>query len=302
MGPPPSIESMTEMLSNPNFAQMMNEALQNPQLVDMMIQQNPQLRAMGPQARQMLQSEQFRQMITNPQALQQMAQLSRTMGLGPFGSGGGASAFPMPGATNTTPAENRDAGTTPNTGTGSTAQQNPFAALLGGGGGGANPYAALMNPPQPPSSGAPQRTSSPPTGTAGSQNPPNPFAMLFNPPMMGQGANPSNNPTSPPPNPFQNNPFLQDPASMAALMQAMGGAGGAAGGDSHANTAQNLMNFLGAAPPPPADSRPPEERYATQLRQLNEMGFYEFERNIQALTRSGGDVNGALEWLFNQPS
>jgi len=127
---------MTEMLSNPNFAQMMNEALQNPQLVDMMIQQNPQLRAMGPQARQMLQSEQFRQMITNPQALQQMAQLSRTMGLGPFGSGGGASAFPMPGATNTTPAENRDAGTTPNTGTGSTAQQNPFAALLGGGGGG----------------------------------------------------------------------------------------------------------------------------------------------------------------------
>src|SRR5271156_5822276 len=170
MGPPPSIESMTEMLSNPNFAQMMNEALQNPQLVDMMIQQNPQLRAMGPQARQMLQSEQFRQMITNPQALQQMAQVSRTMGLGPFGSGGGASAFPMPGATNTTPAENRDAGTTPNTGTGSTAQQNPFAALLGGGGGGGggvNPFAALMNPPQPPSSGAPQRTSSPPTGTTG---------------------------------------------------------------------------------------------------------------------------------------
>jgi ubiquilin len=302
MGPPPSIESMTEMLSNPNFAQMMNEALQNPQLVDMMIQQNPQLRAMGPQARQMLQSEQFRQMITNPQALQQMAQLSRTMGLGPFGGGGGASAFPMPGATSTTPAENRDAGTTTNTGAGNTAQQNPFAALLGGGGAGVNPFAALMNPPQPPSSGAPQGTSSPPSNTAGSQNPPNPFAMLFNPPMTGQGANPSNNPTSLPPNPFQNNPFLQDPASMAALMQAMGGDGGAAGGDGHANAMQNLMNILGGAPPPPTDSRPPEERYATQLRQLNEMGFYEFERNIQALTRSGGDVNGALEWLFNQPS
>jgi ubiquilin len=293
---------MTEMLSNPNFAQMMNEALQNPQLVDMMIQQNPQLRAMGPQARQMLQSEQFRQMITNPQALQQMAQLSRTMGLGPFGGGGGASAFPMPGATSTTPAENRDAGTTTNTGAGNTAQQNPFAALLGGGGAGVNPFAALMNPPQPPSSGAPQGTSPPPSNTAGSQNPPNPFAMLFNPPMTGQGANPSNNPTSLPPNPFQNNPFLQDPASMAALMQAMGGDGGAAGGDGHANAMQNLMNILGGAPPPPTDSRPPEERYATQLRQLNEMGFYEFERNIQALTRSGGDVNGALEWLFNQPS
>jgi ubiquilin len=294
---------MTEMLSNPNFAQMMNEALQNPQLVDMMIQQNPQLRAMGPQARQMLQSDQFRQMITNPQALQQMAQLSRAMGMGPFAGGGGESAFPMPGATNTTPAENRDTATTPNTAPGDAAQQNPFAGLLGGGGAGTNPFAALMNPPQQTTSGAPRDASSPPAGTAGSQNPPNPFAMLFNPAMMGQGANTSNNPTSPPPNPFQNNPFLQDPASMAALMQAMGGAGGGgAGREPNTNTMQNLMNMFGGAAPQPTDNRPPEERYATQLRQLNEMGFYEFERNIQALTRSGGDVNGALEWLFSQPN
>jgi len=42
-------------------------------------------------------------------------------------------------------------------------------------------------------------------------------------------------------------------------------------------------------------------RYATQLRQLNEMGMVDFDRNIQALRRSGGDVNGALEWLFSQP-
>ena len=306
MGPPPSIESMTEMLSNPNFAQMMNEALQNPQLVDMMIQQNPQLRAMGPQARQMLQSPQFRQMITNPEALQQMAQLSRTMGMGPFGGEGGESAFPMPGATNTTPAENRDAGATPNAAAGGAAQQNPFAALLGGGGAGANPFGALMNPPQQPTSDASQNTSSPPTGPAGSQTPQNPFAMLFNPAMMGQGVNPSSNPTSPPAAPFQNNPFLQDPASLAALMQAMGGAGGGtgggAGGGPNTNAMQNLMNMFGGSAPQPTDSRPPEERYATQLRQLNEMGFYEFERNIQALTRSGGDVNGALEWLFSQPS
>lgn len=300
MGPPPSIESMTEMLSNPAFAQMMNEALQNPQLVDMMIQQNPQLRAMGPQARQMLQSEQFRQMITNPQALQQMASLSRMMGMGLFGGAGGESAFPMPGATNTTPAENRDAGATQNTATGGAAQQNPFAALLGGAGAGPSPFAALMNPPQQ-TSATPQEATSPPTGTAGSQNPPNPFALLFNPATMGQGTNSSNDTTTSPPNPFQNNPFLRDPASMAALMQAMGGAGTGAGNEPNANGMQNLMNMFGGAAPP-ADNRPPEERYATQLRQLNEMGFYEFERNIQALTRSGGDVNGALEWLFSQPS
>ena len=304
MGPPPSLESMTEMLSNPAFAQMMNEALQNPQVVEMMIQQNPQLRAMGPQARQMLQSEQFRQMITNPQALQQMASLSRMMGIGPFGAGGGGSAFPMPGATNTTPAENRDAGATQNTGTGGAAQLNPFAALLGGAGAGPNPFAAPTNPPQQ-TSAAPQGATSPSTGTAGSQNPPNPFAMLFNPAMMGQGANPSNRNTAPPSNPFQNNPLLRDPASMAALMQAMGGAGGEAGGgvgsEANTNALQNLMNTFGGIAPP-ADNRPPEERYATQLRQLNEMGFYEFDRNIQALTRSGGDVHGALEWLLSPPS
>src|SRR2546430_7062603 len=171
MGPPPSLESMTEMLSNPAFAQMMNEALQNPQVVEMMIQQNPQLRAMGPQARQMLQSPQFRQMITNPEALQQMAQLSRVMGIGPFGGEEGQSAFPMPGATNTTPDEHRDAGATPNAAGSGAAQQNSFAALLGGGGAGANPFGAFMNPPQQPTSGASQNDSSPPTGTAGSRNP-----------------------------------------------------------------------------------------------------------------------------------
>lgn len=270
------MDQMNDMLSNPNFAQMMNEALQNPQLVDMMIQQNPQLRAMGPQARQILQSDQFRQMITNPQALQQMAQMQRSMGMNPFGGAGGEAAFPAPGVTNTTPAENREAGAT-------------------------QPALGSTNPP-------PQNIPSLPTGfpTPGSQNaPPNPFSMLFNPGMVGQaGANAAGNNGSPLPNPMmgQNNPFLQDPASLQALMQAMGGGNGGNGGDTNANPMANLMNMFGGAAPAPADSRPPEERFATQLRQLNEMGFFDFDRNIQALTRSGGDVNGALEWLFSQPS
>ena len=89
---------------------------------------------------------------------------------------------------------------------------------------------------------------------------------------------------------------------MQAMGGTAGGAGAGAGAEGNANTMQNLLNLLGGAPPQPTDTRPPEERYATQLRQLNEMGFFEFERNIQALTRSGGDVNGALEWLFSQPS
>ena len=290
MGPPPSIENMQEMLRNPNFSQMMNEALQNPQVIDMMIQQNPQLRAMGPQARQMLQSPQFRAMMTNPDALRQMSQLSRTMGLGGFGGGGGGGeAFPAPGVTNTTPADSQNTqATQPEAGVG--AQQNPFAALMGGAGGGLDA-----------TSNANQNSTTPSTNLTATQTQnaqQNPLAMLFNPAMMGQGQTGDGSNNAVPPNPFANNPYVQDPAALRAAMQALGGGGQA--GNGAANPFGSLMDIFGGAGAAPPDNRPPEERFATQLRQLNEMGFFDFDRNIQALSRSGGDVNGALEWLFSQ--
>ena len=263
MGPPPSQEQIMEQLQDPAFAQMMNEALQSPQVIDMMIQSNPQLRAMGPQARQFLQSEHFRRMVTDPQMLRQMADMQRMMGgTGSFGGGqGGEGAFPAPGVTNTTAAENRDANSTgsqtltPSTGS---TPANPFAAF-GAGGGGSNPFASLFNPAMMGNLQQPPASTENATGAAQ-----NPFAALFDPAVAG-------NPQQP-------------------------GAG-------------NLQNFFGSlglgglgGQPAPTDNRPPEERYATQLRQLNEMGFFDFDRNIQALSRSGGDVNGALEWLFSQPS
>lgn len=48
-----------------------------------------------------------------------------------------------------------------------------------------------------------------------------------------------------------------------------------------------------------ADNRPPEEKYESQLRQLNELGFYDFDRNVRALRRSGGHVQGAIEALLD---
>jgi ubiquilin len=42
MGPPPSQESMLEMMENPQFLSQMNEAMNNPAVVDMMMQ-NPQV-------------------------------------------------------------------------------------------------------------------------------------------------------------------------------------------------------------------------------------------------------------------
>lgn len=69
---------------------------------------------------------------------------------------------------------------------------------------------------------------------------------------------------------------------------------------------QQMMQMFGgggmgaaANPPAPADNRPPEERYAEQLRQLNDMGFFDFDRNVAALRRSGGSVQGAIEHLLS---
>ena len=63
------------------------------------------------------------------------------------------------------------------------------------------------------------------------------------------------------------------------------------------NFMQNLMGGA-AEPAAPADTRPPEERYAEQLSQLNEMGFYDFDQNVAALRRSGGNVQGAVNFLL----
>ena len=52
----PDPEQLNSMMSNPMFQQQMQAMLSDPQMLDFMIQQNPQLRAMGPQAREMLQS------------------------------------------------------------------------------------------------------------------------------------------------------------------------------------------------------------------------------------------------------
>ena len=63
-----------------------------------------------------------------------------------------------------------------------------------------------------------------------------------------------------------------------------GGLGGGGGG-------------LGFGPPPPVAN--PEEAYATQLLQLQDMGFYDRAENIRALQSTGGNVNAAVERLLS---
>ncbi|OOG00554.1 hypothetical protein ASPCADRAFT_202401 [Aspergillus carbonarius ITEM 5010] len=311
MGPPPDTESMLNMLENPQFQSTINEALQNPAMIDMMIQQNPMLRDMGPGVRQMMQSPEFRRMLTDPNSIRQMVQMQRAMG----GGGLGGSAFPAPGVTNTTPEENRNTqnnnGTTPTPG----AAFNPFMpAGLGAG----NPFAALFggNPMMGNPAGATPTTGGDQSNTneraadtttgegnaagQGQSQPSfqNPFSF-FNPALFGglggQGGQAGANPFDP-----QHNPLLRDPALLQQVMQSLG-AGPGEGGAAGTNPLAALLGG-GFGSPPPQDNRPPEERYAEQLRQLNDMGFFEFERNIEALRRSGGSVQGAVEYLLSHPS
>ncbi|PIS53953.1 hypothetical protein CJI97_003651 [Candidozyma auris] len=212
MGSLPDPDQMSEMMSSPMFQEQMNALLSNPQMLDFMINQNPQLRAMGPQVRTMLQSPMFREMISNPETMRSMMNLRNLQGGAGLGGDAGASAFPAPGANPTVGDDNQNAASNDTSSAGG-------AASGANAGGAANPFASLF-----------------PNGV---------------PPI--------------------------DPLSF------LGGAGGAGG--------------AGAAAP--RDDRPPEERYETQLRQLNDMGFFDFDQNVAALRRSGGSVQGAIEYLLS---
>jgi ubiquilin len=314
MGPPPTTESMLEQMENPMFLSQLNEAMNNPAVVDMMLQ-SPMIRD-NPMLQQILRDPEMRRMMFSPEMMRMQLQMQRSMG---GRAPGAAPSFPAPGATDNTPqsgstATSQGTSATPNQ-TNTTAPPNPFAAFGGGAGAGAgaNPFASLFAGGQNPfapqqqegaNNGAPQNTQDASStfpnlfGGAGAQGgQPNPIAeaaqrMMQNPEamrnmmqMMGGGAGA---------NPFA--AFGQDPTSGAAA----GGAGQPPAGNPFAALfGPGGFGAGGFGSPPPTDNRPPEEVYETQLRQLNEMGFYEFDRNVSALRRSGGNVQGAIEYLLN---
>jgi ubiquilin len=88
---------------------------------------------------------------------------------------------------------------------------------------------------------------------------------------------------APPGNPFGG---MVDPN---LLQQMFGGFGGAPGAGAFG---------AGATTAAPADSRPPEERFQTQLQQLQDMGFVNASQNVRALMATGGNVHAAIEYIL----
>ncbi|KAH9029149.1 hypothetical protein EDB85DRAFT_2252707 [Lactarius pseudohatsudake] len=196
MGVNPNDPNMLQsMMNSPEFLQQMSSLMSNPAIFEQALALNPQFAAIGPQAREMFQSDRFRQMMSNPDTLRsmiQMASMMRGAGIDPLGGPlGGAtqSGFPAPGNPNTSQAANTASapavpGATP-AASGTAPVPNPFGPdpsalmqLLGGAGGAAG------------------------------------FGL-------GSRTTPAASGTAPVPNPFGPDP--------SALMQLLGGAGGAAG-------------------------------------------------------------------------
>ncbi|KAF4467805.1 deubiquitination-protection dph1 [Fusarium albosuccineum] len=303
MGAPMDEARIQRLMSDPNVQQTMNEALNNPDFVNMLIDSNPMLRNI-PNAREIITSPFMRQMMNSPEMMSQAMRMQRNMR-------GGEGAFPAPGATDTTP----EGATTGGTAQGNNAQnqQNPFAnpfmmpGMAGGQQGGENQpnISQLLQQLQALSSmgigpfGAAnqgQAAGQTTTGQTGSGNTPsqgatdNQSAAPAAGTTPGQGGAQQGSTTSPPPA----NPF-------AALFPPPGGAQGTNPFGMNPEMMQQMMSMFGGqgSPAAPPDNRPPEERYEDQLRQLNDMGFFDFDRNVAALRRSGGSVQGAVEYLLS---
>eukprot|EP00850_Spirogloea_muscicola_P018395 SM000168S02594 [mRNA] locus=s168:131316:133170:+ [translate_table: standard] len=79
-------------------------------------------------------------------------------------------------------------------------------------------------------------------------------------------------------------------------MAALGGAGTTGAGG---NLGLGLFGMGGATPQ--VNAVPPEQLYANQLTQLQDMGFFDREENLRALALSAGNVNLAVERLLSGP-
>ena len=105
---------------------------------------NPQMAGMGPQIREMFQNDQFRQILSNPEALRAMFQMQAALQRGPGGPSGRATGGGLFGAAGgaAAPALGAGAGGTP---AGGAPPFNPAALqnLLGGGGFGGAPFGGV---------------------------------------------------------------------------------------------------------------------------------------------------------------
>ncbi|GJN09198.1 hypothetical protein PR202_ga27181 [Eleusine coracana subsp. coracana] len=94
-------------------------------------------------------------------------------------------------------------------------------------------------------------------------------------------------------------PLMSQLGQQQAGQERTQGATGA--GNVNLNTLMSMFSGLGAGGGlgvPNTSNVPPEELYATQLAQLQEMGFFDTQENLRALIATAGNVHAAVERLL----
>lgn len=228
---PPTPEQLSQVMSQQGMQEVIREMLSNSQLMDYIINSNPQLRNVPSGIQEMLRSEEFIRIMSNPETIRQIMEMQRVFGSLGMGVG---SLFSTSNETRT-----EAVSTEQHVSTDACTQTNVETSL-------SNPTNTELSSQQ------------------------NPGSTTLN------------------------NSF----AAMASLLSSLG------------NYQQDIdasgfdpaifQSFLaGLVTPQPRHTLPPEERFQEQLRQLNELGFTNFDRNIRALGRSGGSVQGAIEAMLD---
>ena len=239
----------------------MNQLLSDPRMIDYLIQSQPSLQQM-PGIRNVMQSEEFRRTMADPNMLRNMMEMNRMfsqMGMQVPGMPGAPrqSAFPAPGVTNTTAPQQAQRAATP---TPQVSQQNPQA----------NPFEAMFSPTaqQPaPQQGQPANPfaalfATPPAGQqqpsqpyrAGATNPQSPFGSSYQPAAFPSGQTPAQNPFA---TSGQQQPDLGQMISMLQSLQQLQTLfqGSQPGG------VTSPIGSGAVSPSPIVDSRPIEERF-----------------------------------------
>ena len=256
----PDFSQIQQMMQNPMFQQAMDQMMANPEMLRSMIESNPMF-ANNPMLRQSMEA-----MIQNPEILRQSLEMMRGMG------GDGSSPFDL-----------------------NALYQNPevqrmmndpqlMQQYMNAMGGGANPFGGLFGQPAAPATTAPPAHS---TASSSSSLSDADRATFYK--ITGMEETP------------ELNNQLNSAKAARAVRQLI---------EACRNLRrENIQVFptvqeLNAAPAPaaaapaaPAVSN--EERFASQLQQMNEMGLMDNDKNIRALLASNGNVNVAIERIFS---
>ncbi|KTW26025.1 hypothetical protein T552_03294 [Pneumocystis carinii B80] len=232
---PPTPEQLSQVMGQQGMQEVIREMLSNSQLMDYIINSNPQLRNVPSGIQEIIRSEEFIRIMSNPETIRQIMEMQRVFGNMGMGAGNlfstsneprteTASTYQQQVASVDTQNRTESAGPYSNCSENESAQQNPDSTALN------NSFAAMVS-------------------------------LLSN---LGAQQQSTDVP-------------VFDPVVFQSF----------------------LSGLIPQQPPQPQHSLPPEERFQEQLRQLNELGFTNFDRNIRALGRSGGSVQGAIEAMLD---